>query len=209
MFGGIRTAGIRCPPGAPASQPPSPAIAKAAAISFNTRRRSCGDRKRFGQARKFLQRRAQRTTDRPPTAPSCAIVGSSVTYRAIRQVAAANMILAPSALLASGCVRCSLPFGVVDLVLRPQMRAGIAMTVQAESHGERLGLVAKRHAIHLPVTSRAADALGDVNAVVEIDIIRQVVDPVPDDRLSSARLCRTGARIAALVQICEWHVMQV
>src|SRR5580704_5681654 len=59
-----------------------------------------------------------------------------------------------------------LPFSVVDLILRPQIRAGVAMAVEAELHRQGFGLVAERHFVHVAVTARAADALGDVNAAI-------------------------------------------
>ena len=105
-----------------------------------------------------------------------------MTYRTIREIAATNMILGRQH-LRRRCVGGPAPFGVVDLILRPQIRAGVAMTVEAELHRQSFGLVAERHLVYFAMTVRAADALGDVNAVVEINIVRQVVDPVPDDRL--------------------------
>ena len=75
---------------------------------------------------------------------------------------------------------------------------------------EVAGLAGQRHLADRAVAFRAADALGDMDAVVEIDVIGQRVDALPAHRLMpSARLCRTGSSIAALVQICEWQVMQV
>ena len=59
------------------------------------------------------------------------------------------------------------------------------------------------------MAGRAADALGDVNGVVEIDIAGQACTRCQWIGLSSARLARTGASICALVQSCEWQVMQV
>ena len=60
------------------------------------------------------------------------------------------------------------------------------------------------------VAGRAADALGDMDAVIEIDVVGQLVAPAASgSACPSARLSRTGASIAALVQICEWQVMQV
>ena len=56
----------------------------------------------------------------------------------------------------------------------------------------------------------AADPLVHVNAVIEIDVLRQVMHPLPDDWLA-ARASSPGpaASIGALVQITEWHVMHV
>ena len=56
----------------------------------------------------------------------------------------------------------------------------------------------------------AADALADVDRVVEVDEVGQVVDPVPArSARSSRRLSRTGSSIGLSVQICEWQVMHV
>src|SRR5262245_8886258 len=74
------------------------------------------------------------------------------------------------------------PSGVIDLVLGTEVQRWTAMTVQAELHRESLGLVAKRHAVDFAVTARTADALGYVDTVVEVDIIRQIIDSVPGNR---------------------------
>lgn len=75
------------------------------------------------------------------------------------------------------------PFRVVYLVFWTQIRGGITVTVQTELHRETPRFVAEGHPIYLAMTTRAADAFGDVNAVVEIDIVWQIIDPVPDNRL--------------------------
>lgn len=53
------------------------------------------------------------------------------------------------------------------------------MTVQAPLHVERLGAPDKRHLIDRSVAGRATNPLGNVNAVIEIDEVRQIIDPVP------------------------------
>src|SRR5438552_15406876 len=63
---------------------------------------------------------------------------------------------------------------------------GMAMTVDAPFHLQRLLLPHQRHPIHRPVTRRAADALVHVNTVVEIDEIRQIVATGPLNRLICA-----------------------
>ena len=75
------------------------------------------------------------------------------------------------------------PLRVVDLVFWTQLRAGVTVTVQTELHREAPRFVAEGHPIYLPVTIRAADAFGDMNGVVEIDVVWQIIDPVPDNRL--------------------------
>ena len=91
--------------------------------------------------------------------------------------------IAPPTSPAKECLLGPLPLRVVDLVFRSKMRPGIAMAVETKTHREGLCLFGERHAIHFAVTTRAADSLGDVNAVIEIDVTRQIGDPVPDDRL--------------------------
>src|SRR5207245_7518762 len=58
-------------------------------------------------------------------------------------------------------------------------------------HLERLRLPHERHAIHGPVARRAADAFVDVNAVIEVDEVRQIVDARPQDRLAGAKALRS------------------
>ena len=76
-----------------------------------------------------------------------------------------------------------LPRHVRDVVGRPQIRRGIAMAVEAELHGEGFGAIGQRHLIDAAVAGFAADALGDVNVVTEIDVVRQPRDARPGDRL--------------------------
>ena len=72
--------------------------------------------------------------------------------------------------------------GVEDLARRAHVRAGVTMTIQAPAHGERRGLPGQRHLGHRPVAVHAADAVGDVGGMVEVDVPRQVVDPDPVQR---------------------------
>ena len=55
----------------------------------------------------------------------------------------------------------------------------------------------------------AADALIDVDAVIEIDEVGQLVDPRPLQRLAGAVAVAHRLQHCALVQICEWQFMQV
>src|SRR5205085_285290 len=71
-----------------------------------------------------------------------------------------------------------------------QVRCRIAMTVQAELHGQWPGLVGERHRVHAAMTAHASDALGDVDVVAEIDVVRQPRDPMPRQRIV---LCQTLA----------------
>ena len=60
------------------------------------------------------------------------------------------------------------------------------MTIQTPRHLQRLGLSHEGHLIDMAMASDAADSLVDVNAVVEIDELGQVVNPVPFDRFAGA-----------------------
>src|SRR5262249_58211885 len=62
----------------------------------------------------------------------------------------------------------------------------VAVAVQAPFHVQRGLLPRQRHLVDRPVTGRAADALLDMDAVVEIGELGQVVDAHPGDRLIAA-----------------------
>src|ERR1700736_5079159 len=68
-----------------------------------------------------------------------------------------------------------LPIQVEDLIDRSQVVFGIAMTVQAPTHGEGLFLENNIHVVPLAVATRAANATIDVHGVIEIRKIRHLV----------------------------------
>ena len=57
------------------------------------------------------------------------------------------------------------------------------MAVETPSHGQRRGLAYQRHTINSAVAGGAADALCNVNAVIEVDVIGKDVNSLPVDRL--------------------------
>src|SRR5205823_13661976 len=71
------------------------------------------------------------------------------------------------------------------LVWRPEVPLWIAVTFQAPGQLEGLRRPGQRHPVDLPMASRAADALLDVDAVVEVDEVAQDVDPIPLQRLTA------------------------
>src|SRR5208282_2179728 len=75
---------------------------------------------------------------------------------------------------------------IEDLVSRAQIFLRRAMTVDAPLHLQRSVVKHQRHAVHRPVAGVASDALVDVNAVIEINEIRKIVDPGPNQRLARA-----------------------
>ena len=60
------------------------------------------------------------------------------------------------------------------------------MAIETPLHLQRSLVIHQRHAIYRAVTRIAAYALINVNAVVEINEIREIVHPVPHQRLSAA-----------------------
>ena len=69
-------------------------------------------------------------------------------------------------------------FTLADVLCR------IPMTIETPFHIERGMLRHQGHAIHLPVAGLTAHTLSDMNAVIEINEIRKVVDSSPGDRLA-------------------------
>ena len=50
------------------------------------------------------------------------------------------------------------------------------MAIQTETHAQRFGMVNLVHLINATVTFHAAESAGDVHRMVEINVIRQLVD---------------------------------
>src|SRR5258708_980455 len=59
----------------------------------------------------------------------------------------------------------------------------IAVTIETPTHVQWLCLGRECHAAEVAVTGRAGDAPGDVNAVVEIDVVGETGNAGPADRL--------------------------
>src|SRR5258707_7734253 len=72
------------------------------------------------------------------------------------------------------------------LLSRTQKFFRRTVAVEAPLHLQRCLLVHERHLVHGPVAVVAANALGDVNAVVEIDEVGQLVDARPLERLAGS-----------------------
>src|ERR1035438_2925319 len=68
------------------------------------------------------------------------------------------------------------------LVARAYVLLGIAVTIDAPVHVQRVFFVRERHLVHAAVTGGASDALVDMNTVIEVYKIRQVVDARPFQR---------------------------
>src|SRR5208282_6054938 len=73
---------------------------------------------------------------------------------------------------------------VEHLVARAQKFFRRTVAVEAPLHLQRCLLVHEGHLVHGPVAVVAANAFGDMNAVVEIDEVRQLIDARPLERLA-------------------------
>ena len=68
-----------------------------------------------------------------------------------------------------------------NLVARAKMFFRRAMTVEAPLHLKRPLLIHEWHLVDRPVAIVASDAFGDVNAVIEINKVRKLIDTRPLD----------------------------
>ena len=83
------------------------------------------------------------------------------------------------------------------------------MAIKAETHREWLGPIGQRHLIDSAVAGLAADALGDVDVVAKIHVVRQLRHARPCDRLVFGKALPDRLQHRRVVQIWEWQVMQV
>src|SRR5437764_3962131 len=75
---------------------------------------------------------------------------------------------------------------IENLVARPEILSGIAMTIQAPRHLQCRLLIHEWHGVHRSVAHIAADTLGDVNTVVKEYEVRQRVNARPLERFPRA-----------------------
>ncbi len=74
------------------------------------------------------------------------------------------------------------PVQIKNFVARADEFFRRTMAVEAPFHVKRVRLPGQRHSVELAVARRATDAVADVNAVVEKNKIRRVVDAIPAER---------------------------
>src|SRR6266480_2879015 len=80
----------------------------------------------------------------------------------------------------------SLPVHIENLIFGAENLLRVAMALHAPLHQQRVGLEHQRHLVDLSVARRAAHALVDMNAVIEIDEIGQAVNFDPLDGFIAA-----------------------
>ena len=121
---------------------------------------------------------------RPAVAPyHCFALLSSVAGTAIRQAAAGVDVVSPDECGAFGLlIYGRLPGHVENLVPGPDEFLRIAVTVETPFHVKGVRSPGDRHLIDPPVASGATDSFRHMHAVIEIDVVRQIVNPVPLER---------------------------
>src|SRR5262249_22661851 len=123
--------------------------------------------------------RASAVTDRA--------AGQSLDVVALDQLAAALQL-----------VRRRLPGHVVNLLPRAHVALRLAVAVQAPLHVQRGVLPRQRHPVDRAVTGRAAHALLDVDAVVEVGEVGQVIHARPGEGLAAAVALADGLQQRAV-----------
>src|SRR5690349_11001105 len=103
--------------------------------------------------------------------------GSSVANRTIGQFAPADMIMVQQCLRRRRVLR-PVPLRIEYPARGSKLRTRISVAVEAKCHCQLRLLITKWHLIDRPVTGGASDTLGDVDAVIEIHVVRNTVhDP--------------------------------
>lgn len=77
------------------------------------------------------------------------------------------------------------PSHVGDLVHRPQVFFGVAVAVEAPLHAERLILLYNVHRINSAMARDTSDTAANMRGMIEIGVIRQVVNANPMDGVAS------------------------
>lgn len=72
-----------------------------------------------------------------------------------------------------------LPGEVRHLLGRPEVLLGAPVAIEAPPHAERLLMHDDRHLVDLAVATDATHPAPDVDGMVEVDVIRGLVDPHP------------------------------
>jgi hypothetical protein len=88
---------------------------------------------------------------------------------------------------------------IENLIAGAEILAGIAMASQTPLHLQGFRLVHQGHLIDWTVAGVATDALGDVNAVIEVDEVRELVDPGPLQRFAGTIAGADGLKELSVV----------
>ncbi len=81
-----------------------------------------------------------------------------------------------------GGVGAPLPIELGHFVRRANDRRRIAIAIETETHAQRFRFAHFVHRVHAPVAFDATDAARDVDGVIEINVVRHVMDLHPRNR---------------------------
>ena len=90
------------------------------------------------------------------------------------------------------------PGHIENFVLRTHKFFRVAMTTQTPFHLQRRSLVSNRHLIDATVARRTTDAFVHMNAVIEICVVRKVVNSDPLDWFAGAEALANFIEIRAV-----------
>lgn len=122
-----------------------------------------------------------------------------MTRRTARQhFAAANLVLGLQVQPLLRVQVAVLPLHVENFRFRPDEFFRLAVTRQAPFHLQRVLLKNGRHVVHLAVARRTPDTFSDVDAVVEINELRKIVNALPLDGLVIAEAGADGFKVRAV-----------
>jgi len=76
------------------------------------------------------------------------------------------------------------PVQIGDFFRRAQLRGGISVAIEAESHAKRLIVINLLHLVDLAVALHATDATIYVNGVIEINVVRHAMNLHPGNRFA-------------------------
>ena len=102
-----------------------------------------------------------------------------------------------------------LPIHVGDLVERAEMIFRGAVALETPAHALGLVMPDDLHAVDVAVAGDAADAAIHVGGVVEINVVRRLVDADPGNGLAVFQAVRTGSNFGLRALIWVWQFMQV
>ena len=85
-----------------------------------------------------------------------------------------------------------LPFHVDNLIARPNETFGLTMAFHTPFHVKRRDLPGERHLIDAPVAGGAADPFLHMDAVIEVNKFRKIMDTVPCQWFARAQTFADG-----------------
>src|SRR5947209_5605705 len=98
-----------------------------------------------------------------------------MAYGAVRQVSGVDVVARGELVSDLGLVLRRLPLRIEHGLVGTQVRFGRAMAVQAPLHGQWRSLPHQPHLPDVAVAGGAADALGDMDRMIEIDVVGKPV----------------------------------